>query len=133
MFEKGAQHGRGGLGSIFVFASGKRLRFIRFISLKHQPGNGGSAHDNCNADGYTNSIYTIAIGGITCVALVMIEMYHNDSSALESMTRPRGMLSPALPASPSHTALAREESAQLCVILFVLNLIIFHHFSIGNG
>ena len=51
--EKAAKVGRGGLGSIIVFASG----------------NGGSAGDNCNADGYTNSIYTIAIGGITCVTM----------------------------------------------------------------
>jgi len=42
------QKGRGGLGSIYVFAAG----------------NGAAADDNCNFDGYTNSIYTIAIGGI---------------------------------------------------------------------
>jgi hypothetical protein len=48
-FEDGVHKGRGGKGSIFVFASG----------------NGGSAGDNCNADGYTNSIYTIAINAIT--------------------------------------------------------------------
>ncbi|KAJ3129631.1 Proprotein convertase subtilisin/kexin type 7 [Nowakowskiella sp. JEL0407] len=44
----GAQKGRNGLGSIFVFASG----------------NGGGEWDNCNFDGYANSIYTIAIGAI---------------------------------------------------------------------
>lgn len=38
--------GRNGLGSIFVWASG----------------NGGMAHDNCNCDGYTNSIWTLSIG-----------------------------------------------------------------------
>ncbi len=37
--------GRKGLGSIFVWASG----------------NGGSQHDNCNCDGYTNSIFTLSI------------------------------------------------------------------------
>ncbi|KAJ1856542.1 pheromone processing endoprotease [Coemansia sp. RSA 1822] len=47
-FINGVQNGRGGLGSIFVFATG----------------NGGSAGDNCNFDGYTNSIYTISIGAI---------------------------------------------------------------------
>ena len=44
---EGVKRGRKGLGSIFVFASG----------------NGGSS-DDCNYDGYTNSIYTISIGAI---------------------------------------------------------------------
>ncbi|RKP38100.1 peptidase S8/S53 domain-containing protein, partial [Dimargaris cristalligena] len=44
----GIQKGRGGLGSIFVFATG----------------NGGYFSDNCNFDGYTNSIYTISVGAI---------------------------------------------------------------------
>ena len=42
------QNGRQGKGNIFVFAAG----------------NGNGAGDNCNFDGYTNSIYTITIGGI---------------------------------------------------------------------
>ena len=42
------QKGRQGRGNIFVFAAG----------------NGHGAGDNCNFDGYTNSIYTITIGGI---------------------------------------------------------------------
>lgn len=44
----GIQNGRGGKGSIFVFASG----------------NGAVYDDNCNFDGYTNSIFSITIGGI---------------------------------------------------------------------
>lgn len=44
----GAEKGRNGLGSIFVFATG----------------NGGYYRDNCNYDGYTNSIYAISIGAI---------------------------------------------------------------------
>ena len=44
----GVQNGRGGKGSIFVFAAG----------------NGAAAEDNCNFDGYTNSIYSITIGAI---------------------------------------------------------------------
>ena len=44
----GIQNGRGGLGSIFVFAAG----------------NGAHAGDNCNFDGYTNSIYSITVGAI---------------------------------------------------------------------
>jgi len=38
--------GRGGRGSIYVWASG----------------NGGTFRDNCNCDGYVNSIYTLAVG-----------------------------------------------------------------------
>ncbi|KAI8069035.1 peptidase S8/S53 domain-containing protein, partial [Gilbertella persicaria] len=46
--KNGIQHGRNGSGSIFVFASG----------------NGGANDDNCNFDGYTNSLYTITVGAI---------------------------------------------------------------------
>ncbi|KAF2869547.1 KEX1 protease precursor [Massariosphaeria phaeospora] len=42
------QQGRGGKGSIYVFAAG----------------NGAAADDNCNFDGYTNSIYSITVGAI---------------------------------------------------------------------
>lgn len=41
--------GRGGLGNIFVWASG----------------NGGRDDDNCNCDGYTNSIFTLSISSAT--------------------------------------------------------------------
>lgn len=41
--------GRGGRGSIFVWASG----------------NGGRERDSCNCDGYTNSIYTLSISSST--------------------------------------------------------------------
>ncbi|KAJ5086763.1 hypothetical protein NUU61_008070 [Penicillium alfredii] len=44
----GVQKGRGGKGSIFVFAAG----------------NGAMSGDNCNFDGYTNSIYSITVGAI---------------------------------------------------------------------
>ncbi|XP_014679429.1 PREDICTED: furin-like protease 2, partial [Priapulus caudatus] len=44
-FISGAEKGRNGKGSIFVWASG----------------NGGLHGDNCNCDGYTNSIYTLSI------------------------------------------------------------------------
>lgn len=44
----GIQNGRGGKGSIFVFAAG----------------NGAASEDNCNFDGYTNSIYSITVGAI---------------------------------------------------------------------
>ncbi|KAL4227608.1 hypothetical protein ACF0H5_013049 [Mactra antiquata] len=48
-FYDGITRGRGGLGSIFVWASG----------------NGGRDDDSCNCDGYTNSIYTLSISSAT--------------------------------------------------------------------
>ncbi|XP_066524024.1 furin (paired basic amino acid cleaving enzyme) b isoform X2 [Hoplias malabaricus] len=48
-FLQGVTEGRGGLGSIFVWASG----------------NGGREKDSCNCDGYTNSIYTLSISSTT--------------------------------------------------------------------
>ncbi|XP_056372621.1 proprotein convertase subtilisin/kexin type 4 isoform X2 [Hyla sarda] len=48
-FLKGIVNGRGGLGSIFVWASG----------------NGGLRYDNCNCDGYTNNIFTLSVGSTT--------------------------------------------------------------------
>ncbi|KAG0164189.1 pheromone processing endoprotease [Apophysomyces sp. BC1034] len=47
-FINGIQNGRGGKGSVYVFATG----------------NGAQSGDNCNFDGYTNSIYTITVGAI---------------------------------------------------------------------
>lgn len=48
-FIEGVTKGRSGKGSIFVWASG----------------NGGREHDNCNCDGYTNSIWTLSISSAT--------------------------------------------------------------------
>ncbi|KAM6961384.1 LOW QUALITY PROTEIN: furin (paired basic amino acid cleaving enzyme) b [Aplochiton taeniatus] len=48
-FLRGVTEGRGGLGSIFVWASG----------------NGGREKDSCNCDGYTNSIHTLSISSTT--------------------------------------------------------------------
>ncbi|XP_063432737.1 furin-like protease kpc-1 isoform X2 [Mytilus trossulus] len=48
-FFDGITKGRGGLGSIYVWASG----------------NGGRDGDSCNCDGYTNSIYTLSISSAT--------------------------------------------------------------------
>uniref|UniRef100_A0A8V5GXI6 furin n=1 Tax=Melopsittacus undulatus TaxID=13146 RepID=A0A8V5GXI6_MELUD len=50
-FFRGVSQGRGGLGSIFVWASG----------------NGGLEHDSCNCDGYTNSIYTTVHHSMMCL------------------------------------------------------------------
>jgi len=46
--EAGAAVGRNGLGSIYVWATG----------------NGGMSNDDCNADGYVDSIYTISVGSV---------------------------------------------------------------------
>lgn len=48
-FREGAAIGRGGKGSIFVWASG----------------NGGHNKDSCSCDGYINSIYTIGISSVS--------------------------------------------------------------------
>uniref|UniRef100_A0A2K5CVX6 Proprotein convertase subtilisin/kexin type 4 n=1 Tax=Aotus nancymaae TaxID=37293 RepID=A0A2K5CVX6_AOTNA len=48
-FRQGVTKGRGGLGTLFIWASG----------------NGGLHYDNCNCDGYTNSIYTLSVGSAT--------------------------------------------------------------------
>ena len=47
-FEDGANRGRSGLGSIFVWASGN-----------------GGIHDSCNCDGYALSIYTISVSSVS--------------------------------------------------------------------
>ena len=48
-FLQGITKGRGGKGSIFVWASG----------------NGGRDYDNCNCDGYTNSPWTLSVSSAT--------------------------------------------------------------------
>lgn len=47
--ERGTRYGRQGKGALYVWANG----------------NGGALGDNCNCDGYVNSIYTISVGGVT--------------------------------------------------------------------
>lgn len=49
VLETGIKQGRNGSGSIYVWASG----------------NGGVSGDNCNCDGYTNSIWTLSIGSVS--------------------------------------------------------------------
>lgn len=54
--QHGVMAGRRGFGSIFVVASG----------------NGGQHNDNCNYDGYANSIYTVTIGSDPVVPRVCV-------------------------------------------------------------
>lgn len=81
---EGTEKGRNGLGSIFVFASG----------------NGGPV-DNCNFDGYANSIYVSAIGSLDvtnhpspyqepCVAR-LASAYTGDSWLMITTTDVNGM------------------------------------------
>jgi kexin len=58
----GVQNGRGGKGSVYVFASG----------------NGASFGDQCNFDGYTNSIYSITVSAIDYKGL---HPYYSESCA----------------------------------------------------
>ncbi|KNE59986.1 hypothetical protein AMAG_05429 [Allomyces macrogynus ATCC 38327] len=47
--QRGVTTGRGGRGAVYVFAAG----------------NGGRFNDNCNADGYANSPFTVAVGSLS--------------------------------------------------------------------
>lgn len=75
----GVQQGRGGRGSVFVFAAG----------------NGAAKEDNCNFDGYTNSIYSISTGAIDragnhpyysekCSALLLVTPSSGHSDAIHT-------------------------------------------------
>ncbi|KAL5020538.1 hypothetical protein ScPMuIL_003430 [Solemya velum] len=73
--------GRDGYGNIFVVASG----------------NGGQANDNCNYDGYANSIYTVTIGAVDetgnmpyyseeCAAMLAVTFSSGDAYKREIVT-----------------------------------------------
>uniref|UniRef100_UPI00358F8360 furin-like protease kpc-1 isoform X2 n=1 Tax=Myxine glutinosa TaxID=7769 RepID=UPI00358F8360 len=62
--QEGAEKGRGGKGSIFVWATG----------------NGGFMGDHCGADGYVGSPYTLAIGSVSAQGLTTF--YSESCSAL---------------------------------------------------
>uniref|UniRef100_UPI00398F4CC7 PC3-like endoprotease variant B n=1 Tax=Pristiophorus japonicus TaxID=55135 RepID=UPI00398F4CC7 len=51
--QEGAELGRNGKGNIFIWASG----------------NGGLIQDHCGADGYVNSIFTVAVGAVSHLGL----------------------------------------------------------------
>uniref|UniRef100_A0A8C6YKL6 Proprotein convertase subtilisin/kexin type 4 n=1 Tax=Nothoprocta perdicaria TaxID=30464 RepID=A0A8C6YKL6_NOTPE len=74
-FLKGVTTGRGGLGSLFVWASG----------------NGGLHHDDCNCDGYTNSIYTLSVGSAS--ASGRVPWYSEACSSTLTTTYSSGMRS----------------------------------------
>lgn len=75
----GVERGRDSLGSVFVFAAG----------------NGASSEDNCNFDGYTNSIYSITVGAIdrngnhpyyseSCSAVMVVTYSSGGSDAIHT-------------------------------------------------
>ncbi|WWD16394.1 hypothetical protein CI109_100820 [Kwoniella shandongensis] len=65
----GVQNGRDGKGSIFVFAAG----------------NGGGVDDQCNFDGYTNSIFSITVGAVDRKGL---HPYYSEMCAAMMMVAP---------------------------------------------
>jgi len=69
--------GRGGKGTIFMWAGG----------------NGLGANDNSNYDGYANSIYTIAVGAFDSQSR---QAYYSESGANIVIVSPSSGLSPAL-------------------------------------
>uniref|UniRef100_A0A8C9SD15 P/Homo B domain-containing protein n=1 Tax=Scleropages formosus TaxID=113540 RepID=A0A8C9SD15_SCLFO len=73
-FIRGINNGRGGLGSIYVWASG----------------NGGINYDNCNLDGYVNSIYTLSVSSATERGTVPV--YSEPCSAILTTTYSGGSL-----------------------------------------
>ncbi|KAL1138014.1 hypothetical protein AAG570_009709 [Ranatra chinensis] len=73
-FINGVTKGRGGKGSIYVWASG----------------NGGRHVDSCNCDGYTNSIYTLSISSATQAG--MKPWYLEECSSTIATTYSSGLL-----------------------------------------
>lgn len=65
-------NGRNGYGSIFVVASG----------------NGGHFKDNCNFDGYANSIFTVTIGAVD--ELARMPYYAERCAAMLAVTYSSG-------------------------------------------
>ena len=77
----GVQNGRAGKGSVFVFASG----------------NGAYSADQCNFDGYTNSIYSVTVAAVDysgkhpayseACAANMVVTYSSGSNPKKSIVR----------------------------------------------
>lgn len=89
--------GRGGLGTLFVWASG----------------NGGLHYDNCNCDGYTNSIHTLSVGSTTQKGHV--PWYSEACASTLTTTYSSGMVTdPQIVSSPCLPLPPRLPSSQGC-------------------
>ncbi|KAF1981438.1 subtilisin-like protein [Aulographum hederae CBS 113979] len=104
------QNGRGGRGTIYVFAAG----------------NGAPKGDNCNFDGYTNSIYSVTVGAIdrenkhpwyseSCSALLVVtysssntDQIHTTDVGINKCTSGHGGTSAAGPLAAGVYALVLE-------------------------
>ncbi|SCV66924.1 BQ2448_5570 [Microbotryum intermedium] len=111
----GVQNGRNGKGSIFVFASG----------------NGGGFDDQCNFDGYTNSLMSITVGAIdrkglhpfyseACAAVMVVtyssgsgDNIHTTDVGKNKCTDRHGGTSAAAPIAAGIFALALEVRPEL--------------------
>ncbi|RDI80262.1 hypothetical protein Vi05172_g9712 [Venturia inaequalis] len=109
------QKGRGGKGTIYVFAAG----------------NGAAAEDNCNFDGYTNSILSITVGAIDktdrhpyysekCSAQLVVtyssgnnEAIHTTDVGVDKCTKSHGGTSAAGPIAAGVYALALSARPEL--------------------
>lgn len=76
--QRGVEHGRGGLGNIYVWASGNGGKHVRpLLGFLCRPANPHvlprprpadllwPVQDDCNADGYTNNRHTLAVSSVT--------------------------------------------------------------------
>jgi kexin len=111
----GVQKGRGGKGSIFVFAAG----------------NGGGLDDQCNFDGYTNSIFSLTIGAVDrkglhpyysemCAAMLVVapssgsgDHIHTTDVGKDKCTDGHGGTSAAAPLAGGVVALALQVRPEL--------------------
>ena len=112
---KAIQEGRGGKGNIYVYAAG----------------NGAASDDNCNFDGYTNSIYSISVGAIDrmnkhpyysekCSAQLVVtyssgsgDAIHTTDVGLKTCTKQHGGTSAAGPLAAGVYALVLSQRPEL--------------------
>jgi len=78
VLESGVKTGRGGKGSIYVWGSG----------------GGSQTYDDCNADGFVSSVYTIAVGSVTADG--RLSAFGEQCSALLAVTFNGALVSPNL-------------------------------------